>query len=47
MDIDSDLDVLVKLYKSVPRVPRTIVDSVIAVLAVQKLATRNQSSIIL
>ena len=44
MDTDSDSDVSVKLDTSEPHVSRTIVDSVTAVLAVQKLATGNQSS---
>ena len=43
MHTDSDLDVLEKSDISEPHVPRTIVDSVTAVLAVQKLATGNQS----
>ncbi len=47
MDIDSDLDVSVKLDTSKPHIPRTIVDSVTAVLAEQKLAAGNQSSTIL
>ena len=44
MDTDSDSDVSAKLDISEPHVPRTIVDSVTAVLAVQKLVTGNQSS---
>ena len=44
MDTNSDSDVSVKSDISEPHVPRTIVDSVTAVLAVQKLATGNQSS---
>ena len=44
MDTDSDSDVSAKLDISEPHVPRTIVDSVTAVLAVQQLATGNQSS---
>ena len=43
MDTNSDSDVSVKLDVSGPHVPRTTVDSVTAVLAVEKLATRNQS----
>ncbi len=43
METDSDLDVAVKSDMSVPYVQRTIVDSVTAVLVVQKLATGNQS----
>ena len=43
MDTDSDSDVSGNLDISVTHVPRTIVDSVTAVLAVQKLATGNQS----
>ena len=44
MDTDSDSNVSVKSDTSEPHVPRTIVDSVTAVLAVQKLVTGNQSS---
>ena len=44
MDTDSDSDFSVKTDTTEPHVSRTIVDSVTAVLAVQKLATRNQSS---
>ena len=44
MDTNSDSDVSVKLDIPEPYVPRTIVDSVTAVLALQKLATGNQSS---
>ncbi len=44
MDTYSDLDISGKSDTSGPHVPRTLVDSVTAVLAVQKLATRNQSS---
>ncbi len=43
MDTNSDSDVSVKLDTSEPHVPRTKKDSVTAVLAVQKLVTRNQS----
>ncbi len=43
MGTNSDSYVSVNLDISVPHVPRTIVDSVTAVLAVQKLATGNQS----
>ena len=39
MDSDSDSDVSIKSDTSEPHVSRTIVDSVTAVLAVQKLAT--------
>ncbi len=44
MDTDSDSDVSVKSEMSVPNVPRKIVASVTAALAVQKLVTGNQSS---
>ncbi len=44
MNTDSDLDVSIKSDTAEPHVSRTIVDSVTAVLAVQKLVTRNQSS---
>lgn len=44
MDTDSDLDVSVKSDTAEPHVPRTIVDSVTAVLALQKLATGSQPS---
>ena len=44
MDTNSDSDVSKKSDISEPHVPRTIVDSVTAVLAVQKLVTGNQSS---
>ena len=44
MDTNSDSDVSVKLHIPKPHVPRTIVDSVTAILAVQKLVTGNQSS---
>ncbi len=47
MDTDSDSDVSVKWDIPEPHVPRTIVDSVTAVLAVQKLVTGNQSLTIL
>ena len=43
MDTDSNLDVSVKSDTSEPHGPKTIMDSVTAVLAVQKLVTRNQS----
>ena len=42
MDTDSDLDVSEKSDTSEPHVPRTKIDSVTAVLAVQKLVTGNQ-----
>ena len=44
MDTDSDLDVSAKADTTEPHVPRTMVDSVTAVLAVQKLVAGNQSS---
>ena len=44
MDTDSNSDVSTKPDTTEPHVPRTMVDSVTAVLAVQKLATGNQSS---
>ena len=44
MDTNSDLDVSVKSHIPELHVPRTIVDSVTAVLAVQTLVTGNQSS---
>ena len=44
MDTNSDLDVSVKSDTSEPHVPRTKMDSVTAVHAVQKLVTGNQSS---
>ena len=43
MDTDSDADVSVKSDTTEPHVSRTIVDSVTAVLAIQKLVTGNQS----
>ena len=43
MDAVSDSDVSVKLDTSEPHVPRTIVDSVTAGLAVKKLVNGNQS----
>ncbi len=43
MDTNAGSDVSVKLDTSVPHVPRTIVDSVTAVLAVKNLAARNLS----
>ena len=43
MDTDSDLVVSGTSEMSRPPVPKTLVDSVMAVLAVQKLVTRNQS----
>ena len=42
MDTDSDLDVSAKADTTEPHVPRTMVDSVTAVLAVQKLATSTK-----
>ena len=44
MDTDSNSEVSAKLDRTEPHVSRTIVDSVTAVLAVQKLATGSQSS---
>ena len=41
MDTDSDLDVSVKLETSVPHVPSPIVNSVTALLAVQKNDNRK------
>ncbi len=43
MDINSDWDVSVKLDSSEPNVTRAQMDSVTAVLAVQKLLTEKQS----
>ncbi len=44
MDTDSDFDVSETLDTSEPHVPRTKMDSVTTVLAVQKLATGDPSS---
>ena len=44
MDTDSSSEVSAKSDRTEPHVSRTIVDSVTAVLAVQKLATGSQSS---
>ena len=44
MDANSDSDVSEKSGTAEPYVPRTKMDSVTAVLAVQNLATQNQSS---
>ena len=44
MDTDSNSDVSAKSDTSAPHGPKTIVDLVTAVLAVQKLVTGNQSS---
>ena len=43
MDTDSDSNVSAKADTTEPHVPRTMVDSVTAVLALQKLANGNQS----